>query len=256
MRDEWFIRGEIPMTKSEVRAVSVSKLELCRDNIVYDIGAGTGSVSVEAALKVPEGHVYAFEQKEEGCALIRANAEKAGVKNLTVVPGKAPESLYGYPAPDRVFLGGSSGNMEEILDLVTELNPAVQLVINVIALESLSQAMEWFRKKGWEPEVVCMQVSRAAKRGPYHMMQAQNPIYVLTAQGQQTHQSQNVPVVPGQNERAQKDADFPRILVAAPGSGSGKTLLTTGLLTLFQNRGIRCRSFKCGPDYIDPMFHK
>lgn len=256
MRDEWFIRGKIPMTKSEVRAVSVSKLELCRDNIVYDIGAGTGSVSVEAALKVPEGHVYAFEQKEEGCALIRANAEKAGVKNLTVVPGKAPESLYGYPAPDRVFLGGSSGNMEEILDLVTELNPAVQLVINVIALESLSQAMEWFRKKGWEPEVVCMQVSRAAKRGPYHMMQAQNPIYVLTAQGQQTHQSQNVPVVPGQNERAQKDADFPRILVAAPGSGSGKTLLTTGLLTLFQNRGIRCRSFKCGPDYIDPMFHK
>ena len=256
MRDEWFIRGEIPMTKSEVRAVSVSKLELCRDNIVYDIGAGTGSVSVEAALKVPEGHVYAFEQKEEGCALIRANAEKAGVKNLTVVPGKAPESLYGYPAPDRVFLGGSSGNMEEILDLVTELNHAVQLVINVIALESLSQAMEWFRKKGWEPEVVCMQVSRAAKRGPYHMMQAQNPIYVLTAPGQQTHQSQNVPVVPGQNERAQKDADFPRILVAAPGSGSGKTLLTTGLLTLFQNRGIRCRSFKCGPDYIDPMFHK
>ena len=256
MRDEWFIRGEIPMTKSEVRAVSVSKLELCRDNIVYDIGAGTGSVSVEAALKVPKGHVYAFEQKEEGCALIRANAEKAGLTNLTVVPGKAPESLAGYPAPDRVFLGGSSGNMEEILDLVTKLNPAVQLVINVIALESLNQAMAWFQKKGWEPEVVCMQVSRAAKRGPYHMMQAQNPIYVLTAQGQQTQQSQNVPVVPGQNGRAQKDADFPRILLAAPGSGSGKTLLTTGLLTLFQNRGIRCRSFKCGPDYIDPMFHK
>ena len=146
--------------------------------------------------------------------------------------------------------------MEEILDLVTKLNPAVQLVINVIALESLNQAMAWFQKKGWEPEVVCMQVSRAAKRGPYHMMQAQNPIYVLTAQGQQTQQSQNVPVVPGQNGRAQKDADFPRILLAAPGSGSGKTLLTTGLLTLFQNRGIRCRSFKCGPDYIDPMFHK
>ena len=188
--------------------------------------------------------------------MIRANAEKAGLTNLTVVPGKAPESLAGYPAPDRVFLGGSSGNMEEILDLVTELNPAVQLVINVIALESLNQAMAWFQKKGWEPEVVCMQVSRAAKRGPYHMMQAQNPIYILAAQGQQTQQSQNVPVVPGQNGRAQKDADFPRILLAAPGSGSGKTLLTTGLLTLFQNRGIRCRSFKCGPDYIDPMFHK
>ena len=256
MRDEGFIRGEIPMTKSEVRAVSVSRLELQTNSIVYDIGAGTGSVSVEAALKVPEGHVYAFEQKEEGCALIRANAKKAGLTNLTVVPGKAPESLAGYPAPDRVFLGGSSGNMEEILDLVTELNPSVQLVINVIALESLNQAMAWFQKKGWEPEVVCMQVSRAAKRGPYHMMQAQNPIYVLTAQGQQTQQSKILQVVPRQNGRAQKDADFPRILLAAPGSGSGKTLLTTGLLTLFQNRGIRCRSFKCGPDYIDPMFHK
>lgn len=89
MRDEWFIRGEIPMTKSEVRAVSVSRLELQTNSIVYDIGAGTGSVSVEAALKVPEGHVYAFEQKEEGCALIRANAEKAGLTNLTVVPGKS-----------------------------------------------------------------------------------------------------------------------------------------------------------------------
>ncbi len=245
MRDEWFIRGDIPMTKSEVRAVSLSKLELCRDNMVYDIGAGTGSVSVEAALQVPEGHVYAFEQKEEGCTLIRANAEKAGIKNLTVVPGKAPESLSGYPAPDRVFLGGSSGNMEEILDLVTALNPAVRIVINVIALESLSRSMAWFRNRGWEPEVVCMQVSRAAKRGPYHMMQAQNPIYILTAQEPETSK----PVL-------QDCKSFPRILLAAPGSGSGKTLLTTGLLTLFRNRGIRCRSFKCGPDYIDPMFHK
>ena len=77
MRDEWFIRGKIPMTKSEVRSVSVSKLELEPDHIVYDIGAGTGSVSVEMALHVPNGHVYAFEQKEEGCELIRKNAEKA-----------------------------------------------------------------------------------------------------------------------------------------------------------------------------------
>ncbi len=245
MRDEWFIRGDIPMTKSEVRAVSISKLELYRDSIVYDIGAGTGSVSVEAALQVPEGHVYAFEQKEEGCTLIRANVKKAGVKNLTIVSGKAPESLSGYPAPDRVFLGGSGGNMEKILDFVTELNPAVRIVINVIALESLSEAMAWFRKRGWEPEVICMQVSRSEQRGPYHMMQAQNPIYILTAQEQETS-----------NVMHWDCEGFPRILLAAPGSGSGKTLLVTGLLTLFKNRGIRCRSFKCGPDYIDPMFHK
>ncbi len=267
MRDEWFIRGDIPMTKSEVRAVSISKLELHSDSVVYDIGAGTGSVSVEMAMQVPEGHVYAFEQKEEGCALILANAKKAGVKNLTVVSGKAPESLSGYPAPDRVFLGGSGGKMEEILDLVTKLNPAVQIVVNVIALESLSKAMAWFQKKGWEPEVVCMQVSCAEKRGPYHMMQAQNPIYILTAQGPETREfvsrehesSVQTSADPAQNfsnQQVQASQNLPRILLAAPGSGSGKTLITTGLLTMFQNRGIRCHSFKCGPDYIDPMFHK
>lgn len=252
MRDEWFIRGEIPMTKSEVRAVSVSKLELHRNHIVYDIGAGTGSVSVETALLVPEGHVYAFEQKEEGCALILANAKKAGLKNLTVVPGKAPQSLSGYPAPDRVFLGGSSGNMEEILDFVTRLNPNVQIVINVIALESLSQAMAWFQKKEREPEVVSLQVSRAAKRGPYHMMQAQNPIYILTAKAPDIED----PLLQDSEKLLRKVPTIPRILFAAPCSGSGKTQIVTGLLTLFQNRGIRCRSFKCGPDYIDPMFHQ
>lgn len=244
MRDEWFIRGKIPMTKSEVRSVSVSKLELEPGHIVYDIGAGTGSVSVEMALHVPNGHVYAFEQKEEGCELIRKNAEKAGVRNLTVVSGKAPDSMEGYPAPDRVFIGGSGGNLGEILDLVTKKNPNVQIVINVIALESLSQTMEWMKRNGREPEVICMQVSRAEKRGPYHMMQAQNPIYIITMGSEQTENKEN------------EQSRYPRILLAAPGSGSGKTLLTVGLLTLFQRMRIACRSFKCGPDYIDPMFHK
>lgn len=116
--------------------------------------------------------------------------------------------------------------MEEILDLVTELTQGSSAqVIKVIALESLNQAMAWFQKKGWEPEVVCMQVSGRAKRGPYHMMQAQNPIYILAAQGQQTQQSQNVLVAPGQNGRAQKDADFPRILLAAPGNAAARLFL-------------------------------
>lgn len=173
------------MTKSEVRTVSVSKLELEPDSIVYDIGAGTGSVSVEMALQVPRGAVYAFEQKEEGCELIRSNAKKAGLQNLTVVSGKAPESLEGYPVPDRVFIGGSGGNLGKILDFVTQKNPKVQIVINVIALESLSLAMEWMKQHGREPEVICMQVSCAQKRGPYHMMQAQNPIYILTLRPQE-----------------------------------------------------------------------
>lgn len=238
------------MTKSEVRTVSVSKLELKPDSIVYDIGAGTGSVSVEMALQVPRGEVYAFEQKEEGCELIRNNAKKAGLQNLTVVSGKAPESLEGYPVPDRVFIGGSGGNLGKILDFVTQKNPKVQIVINVIAMESLSLAMEWMKQHGREPEVICMQVSCAQKRGPYHMMQAQNPIYILTLRPQEA----DFNFISQQEQESKRE--FPRIVLAAPSSGSGKTLMTMGLLTLFQQMGLCCCSFKCGPDYIDPMFHK
>lgn len=246
MRDECFIRGDIPMTKSEVRAVSLSKLEIRRDSIVYDIGAGTGSVSVEAALLADCGHVYAFEQKEEGCRLTAANRDKLGITNLTVVPGKAPDSLKGIPAPDRVFVGGSGGNLTAILDEVYTRNPAVRVVINVIALESLCQVMAYFKERGMEPEVISMQVSRAQVRGGYHMMQGQNPIYIVTAEG--TTVSEHAAPPAGQR--------IPRVVIAAPASGSGKTMITTGLLALLKKRGLSCVSFKCGPDYIDPMFHR
>ena len=170
MKDEAFIRGAIPMTKSEVRAVSVSRLELKPEDILYDVGAGTGSVSVEAALLIPRGRVYAFEQKEEGCSLIQANAQRHGVKNITVVQGKAPDTWEGLPAPDCIFIGGSGGKMTEVLERAFALNPSVRVVVNVIALESLHQIMEYCRAKEVEPEVSCIQVSRACVRGRYHMM--------------------------------------------------------------------------------------
>lgn len=184
MKDECFIRGNIPMTKSEVRAVSLSKLELKKDSVVYDIGAGTGSVSVEAALAVPEGHVYAFEQKEEGCELIRQNKEKFGAANLTVVQGKAPESIQGFPAPDRVFLGGTGGNLEAILELVRQLNPDARIVINVAALETLAQITEYVKKHQLPAEIVSVQIARARLLGSYHLMQGLNPVYVITLEGE------------------------------------------------------------------------
>lgn len=250
MKDKSFIRGEIPMTKSEVRAVSLSKLEVECSSIIYDIGAGTGSVSVEAALLARMGHVYAFEQKEEGCALIRANAEKHGVKNLTVVSGRAPESLDGYPVPDRVFVGGTGGSMEKILDKMFAVNPKVRIVLNVIALESLQRMMEYVKSRKMKHEIISLQVAHAELRAGYHMMQGQNPVFIITLEKSA-----------GEEERVfanpeKRGDDIPRILVAAASSGSGKTVLTMGLLALLKKRGHHCVSFKCGPDYIDPMFHQ
>lgn len=185
MRDECFIRGTIPMTKSEVRAVSLSKLELRRDAVVYDIGAGTGSVSVEAALAAPEGHVYAFERREEGCELIRQNAERFGVENLTVVPGHAPETLTlseadKIPAPDCVFIGGTGGDVEEILDLLLKENPRLRIVLNVVALETLAQVTDYVNDRELDAEFVSVQIACGEQLGRYHLMQSRNPVYVIT----------------------------------------------------------------------------
>lgn len=260
MKDSWFIRGNIPMTKSEVRAVSLDKLEISRDSIVYDIGAGTGSVSVEAALRAEAGHVYAFEQKEEGVCLIRENGKRAGVENLTVIPGRAPETMEGLPGPDRVFIGGSGGNLQKILDRVYQKNPQAQVVINVIALETLVQVMEYYKGRKPEPEVVCIQTAKAQLRAGYHMMQGTNPVYVITAEPEQKDAFLSERDGLKETDRCEKDRNhprpLPRLMLAAPASGSGKTVLTAGLLALFQKRGLSCVSFKCGPDYIDPMFHR
>lgn len=259
MRDEQFIRGAIPMTKSEVRAVSLSKLEIQKDSVIYDVGAGTGSVTVEAAMAAECGHVYAFEQKEEGCELIRANCKAFGVHNVTVIPGKAPDSMRDCPAPDLVFVGGSGGSLESILDLVQRKNPSVRMVINVIALETLARVMAYFQERDMEPEVVCVQVSRGEMKGRYHLMQGQNPVYILTAEGKsgRSAEGKSDRMAEGKSGRmAECRVHIPRIMIAAPESGCGKTMITAGLLTCFQRRGLRCSSFKCGPDYIDPMFHR
>lgn len=180
MKDECFIRGNVPMTKSEVRAISLAKMALQQDSIVYDIGAGTGSVAVEAALLVPDGKVYAVERQEEGCELIRKNKEKFAINNLTVIHGLAPECLPGLPIPDRVFIGGSGGNITDILDLILARNPAVTIVINCITLETMAQVMQYLAGKAITAEVIQVQISRAEQLGGYHAMKGQNPVFVIT----------------------------------------------------------------------------
>lgn len=179
MRDEWFIRGDVPMTKSEVRAVSVSKLELPCDGVLYDVGAGTGSVAIEASRLLTEGRVYAVERNPEALSLIAENRARFQADNVTVVCGEAPKALEGLERPSHVFLGGSGGQMEKILKEILERNPAVRIVANVIALESLCEILNLAGRYGLETEVVSVQVARARKTGAYHLMQGQNPVYVI-----------------------------------------------------------------------------
>jgi precorrin-6Y C5,15-methyltransferase (decarboxylating) len=182
--DSVFVRGSVPMTKSEVRSVILSKLRLCAADIVYDIGAGTGSVSVEAALLVRAGHVYAIEHKPAGCRLIRENAKKLGVFNLTCIAGRAPDVLAGLPPPDAVFIGGSGGRLKAILERLLALNPAVRLVLSAITLETLTAAAEsFFHLPLQEVEIVQIAASRARQAGGQHLMRAQNPVFIISGAG-------------------------------------------------------------------------
>lgn len=180
--DEWFLRGDVPMTKQEVRAVSLSKLRLRQSDITYDIGAGTGSVALEMALQQSDGFVYAIEKKDHAVALIQKNKEKFGVKNLIIIKNTAPDGIAELPPPDKVFIGGSSGNLKEILDTVYTKNPAAGIVINAITLETLNEAMAYYKDHGvYDVELVQVTVSKAKKLAEYHLLTGQNPVFVLSA---------------------------------------------------------------------------
>lgn len=180
MPDELFIRGQVPMTKEEVRAVSIAKLQLTKNAVVYDIGAGTGSVAVEAARHGADIKVYAIEKNPEGTKLIRTNKRLHCVDNLIVIEGTAPQALAALEPPTHVFIGGSSGNLKEILTCVHNKNKEVRVVINAISLETVAEMTELMKAGIIPQDTQVTQVSVAKSRllGSYHMMQGQNPVYI------------------------------------------------------------------------------
>jgi precorrin-6Y C5,15-methyltransferase (decarboxylating) len=168
------------ITKREVRLLSLASLALRPDSVVWDIGAGSGSVSIEAALLAPEGRVYAIEVDPEGVAICRENVRSHGTDNVVVVAGRAPEALADLETPDAVFVGGSKGSMQEIIDVaLARLRPGGRLVANAITLENCAEAYEAFKRHGLVPDVTLLQVSRAEPLARYLRFEALNPIQIF-----------------------------------------------------------------------------
>lgn len=182
--DELFIRGDVPMTKQEVRAVALAKLRLTATDTVWDVGAGTGSVSIEAALVARAGSVWAVERNAAGVRLIRENADAFGCGNVHAVPGVAPEALAKLPVPDAVFVGGSAGELPSIVEAALEKNSQVRLCVSCVTVETLTEAcalLSGSRFKGFEACQVS--AARAEAVGSHHLMKAQNPVFLVSARG-------------------------------------------------------------------------
>lgn len=182
--DELFIRGDVPMTKQEVRAVALAKLRLTATDTVWDVGAGTGSVSIEAALVARAGSVWAVERNVAGVQLIRENADAFGCGNVHAVLGVAPEVLAKLPVPDAVFVGGSAGELPSIVEAAFEKNSQVRLCVPCVTVETLTEAcalLSGSRFKGFEACQVS--AARAENVGSHHLMKAQNPVFLVSARG-------------------------------------------------------------------------
>ena len=167
------------MTKQEVRAAVLAKLAVRPNDTLWDVGAGTGSVSVEMALAAPEGRVYAAECDADACELIYQNRAKFAVQNLHLTQGLAPEVLADWPAPDAVFIGGSKGNLRAIVDAALAANPAARLCISAIALETLQQAVAALTAHGLTAQVTQIAVSRSRAAGSLHLLMANNPVFLI-----------------------------------------------------------------------------
>ncbi len=183
--DEEFERSRVPMTKEAIRHLSLARLKLTENAVLYDVGSGTGSIAVQAAALDETIRVYAIEKKEEAADLIGVNSRKHRAPNLTVIRGEAPDALAELEMPTHVFIGGSSGNLQEILACIREKNPSARVVINAVSLETIAEINGLL--SAWEREdlvydltVEQVQVARSRALGNYHLMMAENPVLIAS----------------------------------------------------------------------------
>lgn len=177
--DDIFIRGQVPMTKEEVRSVSICKLHLTEDAVVYDIGSGTGSVSVEIAALSPHVQVYAMEVNGEAVSLLEENCKQFGLHNVRCIRTKAPDGLEDLPVATHAFIGGSKGNLREILWTLYRKNNHMRIVVNAVSMETICQMQELLKELPVEQvEILQLSVTKTKQLGSYHMLQAANPVYI------------------------------------------------------------------------------
>lgn len=182
IKDNEFIRGNCPMTKEDIRALSLLKMELKEDSIVLDVGSGTGTITVQASKVVTNGKVYAIERDEEAYEVTVKNIEKFNCKNINLFKGDASEVLNELIEKkikfDSIFIGGSGGNIEDIIEKCNQLlNINGTIVMNFITLDNAYKAMEYIKGIGYIVDVSLVQISK--NRGKSYMMIANNPIYIV-----------------------------------------------------------------------------
>ncbi len=181
--DARFCRGSLPMTKEEVRVVTLAKARLEPDSIVYDIGAGTGSLTVEAALQAPRGKVYALEREAEGIRLIKLNCSRFGAANVEVIQAEAPAGMEELPKAQAVLVGGSGGKLAEIITAASSsLVKGGRIVINAVTLETLWAAQKELEENCFdELDIVSLAVTRWPRAGRSFMAKALNPVFIISA---------------------------------------------------------------------------
>lgn len=182
IKDDEFIRGQVPMTKQEIRILTLAKAMINASDVIIDIGAGTGSLSIEAALLATKGSVYAIEKKAEAISLIKSNIEKFHVNNINVIEGEAPNALKDLPASDVIFIGGSGSHLDAIIeDADLLLKPNGRLIVNCVTIETLHNTLKIMQNKpNYTYETFTVQITRLNQIGQYHMSQALNPISIIT----------------------------------------------------------------------------
>ena len=180
--DSEFIRGDVPMTKEEIRILSLSKLQLTVGDYLLDVGAGTGSVSIEMARLLPESTVYAVEQKAKALELIRQNALKFETPNIKIIEGIAPDALSNLSGVNKIFIGGSGGNMKEIIDWIEcNCHTGSRVVINAVSLNTLVNTRQLLDTPAFsQPEIIQVSINRIEKLGNAEMFRAQSSIFIIS----------------------------------------------------------------------------